>query len=264
MVASTAGLRVSTQSLFAIDTTGIDTVLAIGGAHEDGDQRQAVAGWLARAGCGARRICGIGRGVDLLNESGLVTRADSALHWRRGRSGCGDPRRSPIASRHNSIWTCAGGTAAIDLSLALVAEDLGEQTALELAETLLMFVWRHPEDAQVSDTLRMQIRGGAPFRELLHRMRSNIAGDLRVERLAEWCNMSPRTFARRFVKATGTTPAAAATAMRVEVAAALSKSGGLSLKQVAARSGFGCELSMRRAFERSNIQFPSRDRGSED
>jgi transcriptional regulator GlxA family with amidase domain len=249
--AAVAGLPVHSDVLTAFEGAGIDTLILIGGRLGDEDERDAVIDWLSAHARAVRRVCGIGHGVEPLYRCGLASPARGVRHWRLADGSDAEPRRSPIACREGTVWTAAGGSAAIDVALALVAEDLGEAVALAAAEALVMPLWRHQDDPQISETLRMQLRGGVPFGALLRRIRSNLAADLRVETLAEWCNMSPRTFARRFVLSIGVTPAAAVTALRLEAAAALLKSGGLPLKQVAAQCGFGSELSLRRACERA-------------
>jgi transcriptional regulator GlxA family with amidase domain len=249
--AAAAGLDVEAGALAALSGAEIDTLMLIGGRAGPLPAGGAVEGWLGAHARRVRRLCGIGFGVERLYACGLASRAGGVTHWRFGEPAAADARRWPIARREGSVWTSCGGSAAIDVTLSLVAEDLGEPAALAIAESLVLPLWRHPDDPQVGDTLAMQIRGGVPFAALLRRMRNNLADDLRVERLAEWCNMSPRTFARRFARSTGMTPAAAVAAMRLEAAQALLKARGLSLKQVAARCGFGSELSLRRASERA-------------
>jgi transcriptional regulator GlxA family with amidase domain len=248
-VAAACGLCVATRPLASARPARIDTLLVIGGAR--GGPRRALVDWLGRHGAAIRRVCGIGPGMDALGEAELIAPSDRALHWLASPAPPAEAKRAPIAVRRGSVWTCAGAAAAIDLSLALVAEDLGRPAALAVAEALAVPVWRHPAEPQVSATLALQVRLGAPFADLLRRMRADLAGDLRVETLADWCNMSPRTFARRFASETGTTPAAAAAALRLETAEALLDAGGATLKQVAGLCGFGSELSLRRALGRS-------------
>lgn len=238
-----------TEALQAIATHGIDTMLVIGGRAERPWVGE-LESWLAANAGAIRRLCGIGRGIGRLAGAELIRDPVEALHWSEAPEAAESSKQAPIARRHGGFWTCAGGSAAIDLAMELVAEDLGEAAALAAAEFLLLPLRRRPEDPQVGATLAMQIRAGAPFSELLHRMRCNLGGNLRVETLAAWCNMSPRTFARRFTEATGTTPAAAAAALRLDAARALIRSGRLPFKEVAARCGFGSELNLRRALAR--------------
>jgi transcriptional regulator GlxA family with amidase domain len=250
-IVAACGLAVEAEPLAALEPAAIDTLVLVGGRPGAGGPAAPVAAWLQANGRRIERLCGIGFGAETLYASGLAAAGNGVRHWRWGDPADPATRRWPIARRDGRVWTSCGGSAAIDLALSLVAEDLGAPAALAVAEALVVPLWRHPDDPQVGDTLTMQIRGGVPFAALLRRMRNNLAADLRVEQLAEWCNMTPRTFARRFTESTGMTPAAAVAAIRLEAAAALLKAGPVSLKQVAARCGFGSELNLRRALERS-------------
>lgn len=79
----------------------------------------------------------------------------------------------------------------------------------------------------------------------------NIAGDLKVETLAEKAGMSPRTFARAYTSRTGMTPASGVEALRVETARLLLESSEIrGVVEVARRAGFGDDERMRRAFIR--------------
>jgi transcriptional regulator GlxA family with amidase domain len=81
-------------------------------------------------------------------------------------------------------------------------------------------------------------------------MSDNLAGDLRVERLAARTGMSPRNFARKYAARIGATPARTVETMRVEAARRALEDNGSSIKQVASACGFGDEERMRRAFLR--------------
>jgi transcriptional regulator GlxA family with amidase domain len=159
----------------------------------------------------------------------------------------------PIFVRDGSIWSSAGVTAGIDLALALVAEDLGHTIALEVAQRLVVFLKRPGGHAQFSRTLAAQSNDRAGDFEALHAwMAENLAGDLRVERLAGRVGMSPRSFARLYAARAGTTPARAVEALRQEAARRmLTERPDLPVARVAERCGFGDDERMRRSFVRS-------------
>ena len=71
-----------------------------------------------------------------------------------------------------------------------------------------------------------------------------------MEFLAEKAGMSPRTFARVFRQKTGQTPGTVVEGFRVEAARRALKETQVSMKKIAARSGFQDEEHMRRAFQR--------------
>lgn len=86
------------------------------------------------------------------------------------------------------------------------------------------------------------------FDELHNWIRRNLSADLSVPALANIARMSPRNFARVYVRETGESPARAVEKVRIEAAVRLLESANCSIKVVAHRAGFGDDERMRRAF----------------
>jgi transcriptional regulator GlxA family with amidase domain len=151
--------------------------------------------------------------------------------------------------RDGAIWTSAGVTAAIDLALALVEEDVGRPLALGVARHLVMFLKRPGGQAQFSAVLSLQgaeDRFGALHSWIIGRL----ADDLSLPTLARKVGMSERSFSRHYLKATGITPARAVERLRVDAARRLLSDTRLPVKRIAARCGFGSEETLRRSFVR--------------
>jgi transcriptional regulator GlxA family with amidase domain len=140
-------------------------------------------------------------------------------------------------------------TAAIDLALALVEEDAGRSVALAVARHLVMFLKRPGGQAQFSAVLSLQATENR-FGALHSWMVGRLADDLTLPAMARKVGMSERTFSRRYVEATGITPARAVERLRVEAARHLLSDTHLPMKRIAARCGFGSEETMRRSFVR--------------
>jgi transcriptional regulator GlxA family with amidase domain len=138
----------------------------------------------------------------------------------------------------------------MDLSLALVEEDLGRKIAMQVARWLVLFLQRPGGQAQFSSHLETQLAERRPLRELQSWIADNLDADLRVESLAERASMSPRNFARFFRRETGMTPAAYVEVLRVERARQLLEEAADPVELVAAQCGFGTPETMRRAFAR--------------
>jgi transcriptional regulator GlxA family with amidase domain len=155
----------------------------------------------------------------------------------------------PIFVRDGSIWTSAGVTAAIDLAVALVEEDVGCSLALAVARHLVMFLKRPGGQAQFSTILSLQ---GAEdrFGALHSWMAGRLTEDLSLPALARKAGMSERSFSRRYAEATGITPARSVERLRVEAARRLLSDTRLPVKRIAARCGFGSEETLRRSFVR--------------
>jgi transcriptional regulator GlxA family with amidase domain len=146
------------------------------------------------------------------------------------------------------IWTSAGVTAGIDLALALISEDLGADVATAVAREMVVYAKRPGGQAQHSTLLELDAKSDR-FASLNAWMRSHLAEDLSVERLAREAVMSPRNFARAYAGETGATPAKAVERLRAEAARAALQRGG-AIQEIAAKTGFGDAERMRRAFLR--------------
>jgi AraC family transcriptional regulator, transcriptional activator FtrA len=79
-------------------------------------------------------------------------------------------------------------------------------------------------------------------------MRETLAEDWPVERMAKDCNMSLRTFLRRFKDATGMTPGDWLMAERVEAAKTLLCGSDLGIDMIAMTVGFGSAHALRHHF----------------
>ena len=81
-------------------------------------------------------------------------------------------------------------------------------------------------------------------------MAENLAADLTVEALARRMHMSPRNFARVFLREVGRTPARFVERLRVEAARRRLEESEGGLEKIARECGFGGADSMRRSFLR--------------
>ena len=155
-----------------------------------------------------------------------------------------------IFIRDGDVWTSAGITAGIDLSLALIEDDLGAEIARRVAQQLVVHQRRPGGQSQFSALVDLGGRTGR-FADLMDWLRAHLAETLTVERLAEQAAMSPRNFARAFTAETGTTPAKAVERLRLEAARTAVETGHAPVDHIAETVGFGDPERMRRAFLRA-------------
>lgn len=238
-----------------IDGT-IDTLVIAGGpGAESGRYDPGFVRWIAERARKARRVASICTGAFLLGEAGLLDGKQVVTHWRFCDQLARDYPRArvrpdPIYLKDGAIYTSAGITAGIDLSLALVEEDHGHQIALNIARQLVMFLVRPGGQAQYSHMLSRQAIASRPLRELQVWMLEHLRDNLSVEALADRIGMSPRHFARVCQRETGMTPGHFVDRMRVEAAQQMIDSSTLGLKQIADACGFASADAMRRSFLR--------------
>jgi transcriptional regulator GlxA family with amidase domain len=253
-IRATSGLAFATNPL-PDPTVPLDTLIVAGGggvmrAAEDA----SLVEWLKLRAGAARRTASVCTGAFLLAAAGLLDHRRAATHWeycdelsRRYPAVTVEP--DPIFVHDGPLWTSAGVTAGIDLSLALVEEDLGRALALSVARHLVMFLKRPGGQAQFSAALSLQ-SADERFADLHGWLAEHLAEDLTLSRLAVQAGMSERTFLRRYREATGLTPSRAVERLRVEAARQLLADTRLPAKRIATRCGFGSEETMRRGFAR--------------
>jgi transcriptional regulator GlxA family with amidase domain len=234
----------------------IDTLIVAGGfgvAQAENDR--ALIRWIRSAARRSRRVTSVCSGSFLLAAAGLLEGRTCTTHWsstaelaRRHPELTVDP--NPIFVRDGNVWTSAGVTSGMDLSLALVEEDAGREIAADVARWLVLFLQRPGGQAQFSSHLSTQMAEREPLRRLQSWIADNLDADLRVEALAERAAMSPRNFARFFRRETGMTPAAYVEVLRVERARQLLEEAGDPVELISAHCGFGTPETMRRSFAR--------------
>jgi len=239
----------------------IDTLIVVGGNGSRDAMRDPATLAFLRDGVGSvRRLCSVCSGAFLLAGAGALDGRRATTHWRRAKllarqfpKVSVEPDRIHIRDGH--VWTSAGITAGIDLSLALVAQDLGEDIARRVAQDMVVYYRRPGGQSQFSALAEL---GGetAPFAPLLDWIRARLDQRLTVETLAAQAGMSPRNFSRAFVREMGLSPAKAVERLRLEVAREQVENSPAPIEQIAAKLGFHDPERMRRAFLRAFGQPP--------
>ncbi|CAL9341489.1 HTH-type transcriptional regulator CdhR [Nocardiopsis dassonvillei] len=241
----------------ALEEVGrVDTLVVAGGegAREEVDPR--LVEWLSRA-CGrAGRVASVCTGAFLLGRAGVLEGLRVTTHWaycaelaRRFPGVEVDP--DPIFVRQGRVVTSAGVSAGVDLSLALVEEDLGRRVALAVARHLVVFLRRPGGQAQFSAPLAAQWAQRPAVREVQHWVVEHPGADLSVEALAGRVGLSVRQFSRVFAAEVGCTPGRYVERVRVEAARRWLEDSELGVEAVARRCGFASAEVMRRVFVRS-------------
>lgn len=252
-VASTSGVCVQASSLGRADA--VDTLIVAGG---EGSRGAAVCEKTRRfvLACAqrSRRVASVCSGAFVLAAAGLLDGRRATTHWSVT---AGFARRFPhvhldadrIFVRDGKIWSSAGITAGIDLALALISEDLGEDIARRTAQQLVVYRRRPGGQSQFSPLLQME-RADGRFGDLWGHIRTHLRERLSVADLAQVSCMSARNFSRVFTEEVGVAPAKAVERLRVDTARAALESGTPSIQQVAETCGFGNAERMRRSFLR--------------
>src|SRR3954470_5712973 len=206
------------------------------------------------------RIASVCSGAYILAEAGILDGRRATTHWQRTLHFLKtypkvklQPDR--IFVRDGDIWSSAGISAGIDLALAMVTEDFGDEVARKTAQQLVLHERRAGGQSQFSSLLELKAPAGR-FAPLLTWAREHLDAPLTVDDMAEQAGMSSRHFTRAFIAETGATPSKAVERLRVEAARQRVQSSSEAIELVAQSTGFGDPERMRRAFIRAFGQPP--------
>jgi transcriptional regulator GlxA family with amidase domain len=256
-VASSSGVALHTRALSRMPPAKVDTLL-IAGAEAESLRAviavPAVGRWVPRCSAAAARFGSVCAGTFILAALGLLHGKRVATHW----AAC-----APLAERYPSVtvdpdsvyvvdgkvWTSAGVTTGIDMALAMVHRDLDAHIACHVAKRLVLYARRPGYQSQFSPLLRAQVKADSPFAELISWLQDHLDRPLDVPSLAARACLSERTFYRKFLAATGESPARFIETLRLDAARML-LSQELSLKEIAARVGLSPTARLSEAFER--------------
>ncbi|MFD7702197.1 GlxA family transcriptional regulator [Streptomyces caelestis] len=200
------------------------------------------------------RVLSICTGAFLLGEAGLLDGRRCTTHWRYTDELA---RRHPSAEvvsdvlyvDEDPVITGAGTAAGVDTCLHLVRKEHGSSVANAVARRMVAPPHRDGDQRQYRE--RPQPREGTgSLAPVLAWIEANLDQGMTVETMARRAHLSPRTFARRFLQETGTTPLQWLTAQRVLLAQHSLESTDDSVTAIAARAGFGTVDNLRHHFTR--------------
>jgi transcriptional regulator GlxA family with amidase domain len=255
-----SGTGVKVMSQVAV-SEAIDTFVIVGdmGVAEREVSPETIA-LIRAAAAGARRIASVCMGAFLLAGSGLLDGRRATTHWRfAAKLQAMYPALRVDGDRifvnEDGVWTSAGMTAGIDMTLALIEEDLGRDVSRAVARMLLVYYRRPGGQMQYSSLLDLDPESDR-IRRTLSFAREHLSEPLSVEQLAEVAHLSLRQFSRAFIAATGMSPAKAVERLRVEAARPMVEDSRETLEAIAHAVGFADPERMRQSFFRVSGQPP--------
>ncbi len=166
----------------------VDSIIVPGGeAVRAGETYRKISEWLATHAYRIRRIISVCTGIYPLAKSGLLDGRKITTHWRFVQDVARrfpKLRVDPISPfiKDGSFYTCGGGTAAIEMALALIEEDYGSPVALSVARELVVRLRPGGDNENSIDPLRSRIECAcAPVMLVVS---SNVFSTLRRRRLS--------------------------------------------------------------------------------
>lgn len=157
-------------------------------------------------------------------------------------------QEAPIFVKDGHVYTSAGITASMDLALALIEEDLGRKYALYIARWMVLFLKRPGNQSQYSTVLSSQDSDYEPIKKSAEWILLHLKDDLSVEKIAEQALMSPRNYARVFLRELHITPAKYIEKLRIETACRYLVETQLSIDEIATQCGLRTPENLRHVF----------------
>ena len=230
-----------------------DLVCVLGWEHTDRTPPepllQALRDTVARGG----RIMSHCTGAFVVAASGLLDGRTVATHWafadelaRRFPAVHVDP--DVLYVDDDPLFSSAGTAAGIDTCLHLLRREHGASVANAVARRLVVPPHREGGQAQYVTASVPEVDDTSRLREVLVWAQEHLEQDLSVDELAARALMSPRSFARHFRAATGSTPHAWLLGQRVALAQLLLERTDLAVDEIARRSGLGAATTLRHHF----------------
>ena len=193
-------------------------------------------------------------GAFLLGAAGLLDGRLCTTHWRHATQFAErfpDAKLDPdvLYVDDGDIITSAGTAAGIDACLHLVRRELGSAPAAAIARRMVVPPQREGGQRQYVELPIPECTGDS-LEPVLAWMLEHLSTEHTVAALAKRAQMSERTFARRFVGETGTTPLRWLSTQRVLHAQRLLEETSLSIEEVGQQCGFGSAALLRHHFNK--------------
>ena len=243
---------------------GADLVVVAAGGGErhavDADTRHAdrpgaeVLDALRAAAQAGSTILTVCAGAFIAGAAGLLDGRRCTTHWAYAdelarRYPTAEVDRDVLFVDDGDLITSAGSAAGIDACLHLVRRELGSAITNVIARRMVVPPQRDGGQRQYI-VQPVPVRCSAGFAPQLDWILANLAKMHSVAAMAAHAHMSPRTFARRFVEETGTTPMQWVTDQRVLYARRLLEETDLDVYRIAECCGFGTATLLRHHFRR--------------
>jgi transcriptional regulator GlxA family with amidase domain len=254
-VLSDSGIPLSARQL-CDQPLALDTVFVPGGTgllrQETVEQ---IGTWLTAHASSLRRIVCVSNGVYPAALAGLLDGRAVATHWRYAHDLA---RRFPQVQvtasasfmKDGPIYSCGGATAALELTVALIAEDHGRRAGLEVARDLMTHL--RPAGTAVDELAGFDYHPEPSDRlsELPAWIALHLRDNLSVDALAERACVCRRHFTRLFKQRFGKTAAEFVEQARLNEACRRLRASRASIESVAASVGYHSGDVFRRVFHR--------------
>ncbi len=225
------------------------------------DSLSAFFNWLKAQHDKGVWLASVCTGAFILAQAGLLEGKNCTTHWRRFKPFQDRfPNISLLKNRlfveDQNIFTSAGISSGIDLSLFLIEKHYGSRFAAEIAREVVVYFRRSGSDPQLSLFLQHRNHLEDRIHFLQDHITNNFHTKLSVDTMAEMIHTSPRNLSRIFKKATGVTIGNYIDKIRIEHALKLIDQKH-KMDYVARACGFQSTSPLFKLLKKSNASTPS-------
>ncbi|EXL09879.1 AraC family transcriptional regulator [Aquamicrobium defluvii] len=225
---------------------------------------KSVFAWLREEYNRGVAIGGLCTGAHILAAAGLLSNKRCAIHWEN-LPGFSEafPRVNVFADLFEvdqNIYTCAGGTAALDMMLKLIGEDFDENVVNRVCEQVLTDRVRSPTDRQ---RLPLRARLGVQNSKVLtiiELMEANLSEPLSLIEIADHVDLSRRQIERLFRSEMGRSPARYYLEIRLDRARHLLIQSSMPVVEVAVACGFVSASHFSKCYRELYARSPQQER----
>jgi transcriptional regulator GlxA family with amidase domain len=254
------GLSITAQPLDDRNRRG-ETVFVLASWGAEDHANRDLAAWLRRQSRDGARLCAVELGCYLLARAGLLSDRQLATHWSWAP---GFHERYPdiplveqLYTLGDTVLSCAGGMAGVDLMLRLIADRHGDGMAAEVADQII----HQPIRPATAPQRRTLGQGTDQFSPVLQRaialIEDNIADPLPVPDIADRLGLSQRQLERQFHRGLGCSVVQFGTLVRLQHARVLLIATKLSVREIATATGFNALSHFASAFRKCFDRRPS-------
>lgn len=199
--------------------------------------------WLNSSYQNGSKICTVCNSTFVLAHSGLLNNLKCTTHWKRTKELQESyPSLKVIDNclfiKNPQIYTSAGSSAGIDLSLSMIEDDYGPIFTSNVAKELVLYMRRTGYEKQLSFYLDYRNHTNLIVHEVQDFIIRHPADKLKINDLADRVNVSSRHLTRLFKQVTGITVNEFITRLRLEIAHELIKTKNYSLQEVSEKCGY--------------------------
>ncbi|MBN9233749.1 MULTISPECIES: GlxA family transcriptional regulator [Phyllobacteriaceae] len=225
---------------------------------------KSVFAWLREEYNRGVAVGGLCTGAYVLAAAGLLSNKRCAIHWEN-LPGFQEafPKANVFADLFEvdqNVYTCAGGTAALDMMLKLIGDDFDENLVNRVCEQVLTDRVRSPTDRQ---RLPLRARLGVQNSKVLtiiELMEANLAEPLSLIEIADHVDLSRRQIERLFRTEMGRSPARYYLEIRLDRARHLLIQSSMPVVEVAVACGFVSASHFSKCYRELYARSPQQER----